>query len=141
MLQADQNADFFVVDRRDFPANETSDILPGQTIILTSGGCAIYHCRPCALSDNCNHHIAKALPPSSSALACTVPGGPKTLDFAGVTRLLNIMGNGTLEVKGLNIRGMASRHLLGTAVIPNLRAVGFALWPTITAQPNAKVLY
>ena len=81
----------------------------------------------------------QSLPPISSFLACAVPGGPKTLDFAGVTRLLNIKGNGTLEVTGLNIRGMASRHLLGAAVIPNLRAVGFAFWPTIIAQPNAKV--
>ena len=81
----------------------------------------------------------QSLPPISSLIACAVPGGPKTLDFAGVTRLLNIMGDGTLEVNGLNIRGMASRHLLGAAVIPNLRAVGFAFWPTIIAQPNAKV--
>ena len=81
----------------------------------------------------------ESLPPLCSLLACAVPEGPKTLDFAGVTRLLNIMGNGTLEVTGLNIRGMASRHLLGAAVIPNLRAVGFAFWPTVIAQPNAKV--
>ena len=49
LLQADQNADFFVVDRKDFPANETTDILPGQTIILTSGECAYSRARPCSI--------------------------------------------------------------------------------------------
>ena len=70
---------------------------------------------------------------------CAVPNGPKTLDFAGVSTILNIMGNGTMEIIGINIRGIASRHLLGATVVPNLRAVGFAFWPTITAQPGAKV--
>ena len=137
-MQADQNADFFVVDRKDFPANETTDILPGQTIILASGEYSASHRQPCSLPDNILI-TDQSLPPLSSSFACAVPGGPKTLDFAGVTRLLNIMSNGTLEINGLNIRGMASRHLLGAAVIPNLRAVGFAFWPTVIAQPNAKV--
>ena len=67
-----------------------------------------------------------------------MPNGPKTLDFAGVNTILNIMGNGTLEIIGINVRGIASRHLLGATLVPNLRAVGFAFWPTITAQPDAK---
>ena len=67
-----------------------------------------------------------------------MPNGPKTLDFAGVSTILNIMGNGTLEIIGINVRGIASRHLLGATVVPNLRAVGFAFWPTITSQPDAK---
>ena len=138
LLQADQNADFFVVDRKDFPANETSDILPGQKIILASGE------SPKILAVRFSWETTTLNTLSKVAsyklfLTCAVPGGPKTLDFAGVTRLLNIMGNGTLEINGLNIRGMASRHLLGAAVIPNLRAVSFAFWPTVIAQPNAKV--
>ena len=72
-------------------------------------------------------------------LSHAVPNGPKTLDFAGVTTILNIMGNGTLEIIGINVRGIASRHLLGAKIVPNLRAVSFAFWPTITAQPGAKV--
>ena len=52
LLQADQNADFFVVDRKDFPANETTDIMPGQTIILASGKCSARHHRPFSSSDN-----------------------------------------------------------------------------------------
>lgn len=53
--------------------------------------------------------------------------------------ILNIMGNGPLEIVGINVRGVASRHLLGAIYVPNLRAVGFAFWPTIFAQPGAKV--
>lgn len=68
-----------------------------------------------------------------------MPDGPKTLDFAGAANILNVMRNGTLSIKQLNIRGVASRHLLGAAYVPDLRAVDFPFWPTVIMQPGAKV--
>ncbi len=72
-------------------------------------------------------------------VVCAVPHGPKTLDFAGAANILNVLGNGTLSIKDLNVRGIASRHLLGAAYVPDLRAVDFPFWPTVTMQPDAKV--
>ena len=68
-----------------------------------------------------------------------MPNGPKTLDFAGVSNILNVMGNGTLSIKQLNVRGIASRHLLGAKYVPNLRTVDFPFWPTVVMQPDARV--
>jgi hypothetical protein len=72
-------------------------------------------------------------------VVCAVPNGPKTLDFAGVANILNVMGNGTLSIKQLNVRGIASRHLLGAKYVPDLRAVDFPFWPTVIMQPDARV--
>lgn len=72
-------------------------------------------------------------------VVCAVPNGPKTLDFAGVSNILNVMGNGTLSIKQLNVRGIASRHLLGAGYVPNLRAIDFPFWPTVIMQPDARV--
>jgi len=96
LLQASQNADFFVVDRRDFLGNTTTNLLPGQRVTIASGKPrpALSLCLKMIPSEMQLDVNARSTAVREWGLLCTLPAGPMTLDFARATTILHDMATG-----------------------------------------------
>jgi hypothetical protein len=61
------------------------------------------------------------------------------MDFAGIAAVIAIRENGTLEIDDLVLRGFASRHTADKTGLLSDDIFGLPPWPSIVAEPGAKV--